>query len=839
MHHHRKKRTKKIFRAAVLGGAGAVFLAGAIALLWTSSLKLPDLAAFETRKVEQSTKIYDRTGTVELYDVHDTIRRTIVDKGAISRNVKNATVAIEDDTFYQHRGIKISAIFRAVLADIRGGGYTQGGSTITQQVVKNALLTTDKTISRKIKEWALALKLEKVLDKDTILSIYLNDAPYGGSVYGIEEASETYFGKKASDITITESAYLAALPNAPTFYSPYGNNRKALDDRKNLVLRRMRENNFITEDEYRSALKETPLWKPAEKMGIKAPHFVIFIKQLLEEKYGAQAISSDGLRVTTTLDYKLQENAEATVKKWALINKDKYNASNAAMVALDPKNGQILAMVGSRDYFDKKIDGNFNVALARRQPGSSFKPFVYAEAFIKGYTPDTVLFDTPTEFSSECNPDGTPIVTGDEEKCYKPENFDGKYLGPMSLRNALAQSRNIPAIKTLYLAGLRDSLQLAKDMGVSSLGSSDDYGLTLVLGGGEVSLLDMASAYGVFASGGVRNPYEGILRVEDKNGAVLYSATQSPTRIIPEDIALTISSILSDEKAREPEFGSHSYLYVPGRAVAVKTGTTNDYRDAWILGYTPQIVIGAWAGNNDNSPMEKKIAGFIVAPMWNEYVVNTLKTLPLEDFKKPAESDGMSLKPALRGLWQGNTLYTVDKMSGLLATVNTPPELREDRVVREVHSILHWVDKTDPRGPPLPNPDIDPQYKLWEYGIQQWVKDNGIVNETNAVIPTGADSVHRPEYAPQIQITNPLPTASYHKTTRVAVTIRSASPYPLSRVDYYLNNTFIGSAKIAPFSFSFVPNEIDGLETHNDLRVTAYDIYLNKGETTTTLTVLP
>jgi membrane peptidoglycan carboxypeptidase len=377
--------------------ATIILITGGLVFFWISTFKIPDLNSFDDRKVSQSTKIYDRTGQILLYDVFNNVRRVSVSYDKISKNIKNATVAIEDNEFYQHHGIKPTAIIRAVLANFTqlfgAKGYSQGGSTITQQVVKNSLLTTEKTISRKIKEWVLSLEIERVLSKEQILALYLNESPYGGSIYGVEEACETYFGKTANDVTIAEAAYIAALPQAPSLYSPYGNNRPKLDARKNLVLSKMLENKFISQDEYNLASKEIVTFKPQEKTGIKAPHFVTYIKQYLEEKYGASVVSERGLKVTTTLDYSLQEKAEKIVKEYALSNKTKFNAENAAMVAIDPKTGQVLVMVGSRDYFDKEIDGNFNVALAHRQPGSTFKPFVYATAFNKGYTPDTVLFD--------------------------------------------------------------------------------------------------------------------------------------------------------------------------------------------------------------------------------------------------------------------------------------------------------------------------------------------------------------------------------------------------------------------------------------------------------------
>lgn len=823
-----------------VGVVAVGFILGGFFVLWISSFTLPDLQSIQDRKVVQSTKIYDRTGTVLLYDVHQDIKRTVVPFNEIGRNIKNATVAIEDAEFYQHHGVRPIAFLRAVFANLSTFSFGQGGSTITQQVVKNTALTTEKSVARKIKEWVLAVKLERVMDKESVLALYLNEAPYGGSVYGIEEAAQTYFGRAASDVSLAEAAYLASLPNAPTYYSPYGNNRDKLEERKNLVLDRMFDNNFITQEERAAAKQEKVLFRPQTTPGISAPHFVLFVKEYLESRYGPRAVSDEGLKVITTLDYGLQIKAEEIAKRNALENKKNFNAENVGLVAIDPKTGDILAMVGSRDYFDKEIDGNFNVVLAKRQPGSSFKPFVYATALAKGYTPDTVVFDLPTEFSTYCNPDGTPINRADADKCYMPVNFDGKNQGPITMRNALAQSVNIPAIKFLYLAGLRDSLQTAQDMGITTLDSNPSrYGLTLVLGGGEVTLLDMTSAYGVFANQGVRAPYHAVLTVSDRAGVVLESYTPSPGRVLDKNIALTITDILSDNAARAPEFGESSALNFPGRDVADKTGTTNDYRDAWIIGYTPSIVVGAWAGNNDNSPMEKKIAGFIVAPLWHEFMEYALaSSSPSERFDRPEERDVSDLKPILRGLWQGNLSYVVDRVSGRLATELTPKETREERVVNDAHSILQWVDRNNPLGPPPANPANDPQYALWEYPVRAWVTERGLVAQTPAVIPSLFDDVHVAANAPTLSILGVDQNQHYGADGAVYVFASGQGRYPLARVDFYLNDVFVGSSSRAPFAVSFVPASFGGAGEQNSLRAVGYDSVYNRGEAVIPLLLL-
>ena len=728
------RRNRKRFRAHInsffrnillLGFVGGFFLAGAL-LLWASTLKIPDLDSLYQRKVAQSTKIYDRTGEILLFNVHEDIRRTIVPLSDISRNIENATIAIEDVEFYEHRGIKPQAILRALFVNIGELNFSQGGSTITQQVVKNSILTKEKKLSRKLKEWVLAIKVEQQLTKEQILELYLNETPYGGSVYGVEEASKTFFGKSSSDVTLAEAAFLAALPKAPTFYSPYGNNRDELERRKNLVLERMFNNGFISRGEYEFAQKEQIEFQGQAVLGIRAPHFVMFIREYLSRTYGDRAIEERGFRVITTLDYELQEKGEEIVARFVETNVENFNASNAGLVAVDPKTGQILVMVGSRNYFDEEIDGNFNITLAERQPGSAFKPFVYATALFKGYTTETVVFDTQTQFSTLCDFDD---LENENTECYVPVNYDNIFRGPVTFREALAQSINVPSVKVLYLAGIQDSLKTARSMGITTLTDAGRYGLTLVLGGGEVTLLDMTSAYGVFANEGKRNPYVGILRIEDSDGAVVEEFLHNPIKVISEEVALRISDILSDNKARTPAFGSRSDLYFSGYDVAVKTGTTNDSRDAWIIGYSPTIAVGAWAGNNDNSPMEKKVAGFIIAPLWNAFMQEILVKVPNERFRSAPQEYNENIKPVLRGVWEGGDLYFIDDRTGSPATENTPMENMKEIIVKNVHSILYWVDKNDPRGDKPDSPEDSSQFNAWEYGVFEWKKTNGIVDD--------------------------------------------------------------------------------------------------------------
>ena len=688
---------KKIYHSNLfLFTATVVLFFSGMVVLWTASLRIPALESISERRVDQSTKIYDRTGEILLYDTSRDVRRALIPFEDISPYVKSATLAIEDKDFYYHNGFQLTSFLRAVLVNLTTLSFSQGGSTITQQVVKNSILTKDKTPTRKLKELILALKLEKVLTKDDILTLYLNEIPYGGTIYGIEEASQGFFGKTASDLTLAESAYMASLPKAPTYYSPYGSHKQELEERKNLVLREMLANNFISKDDYENALEEKVEFKPrGNTSNIKAPHFIFFVLDHLTKKYGEDIITNGNFRVITTLDYSIQQDAEAVAKKYGPINKERFNGENNAIVALDPKTGDILAMVGSRDYFDKEIEGNFNAALGHRQPGSTFKPIVYSVLFNRGFTDNTLLFDTPIQFSPNCEPNDFTT----NEICYSPVNYDDRFRGPITIRNALAQSVNIPAVEALYLAGVKNAVDLARNLGIDSLVNLSDYGLSLVLGGGSVSLLDMVSTYSVFANDGVRNPYNPVLLVEDAQGNTVDRYITSSHRVLPEQTARTISSILSDNVARTPAYGSNSPLYVTSRDVAVKTGTSNDYGDAWIIGYTPNIVIGAWVGNNDNSPMEKKVAGLIVSPLWREVIDRVLPRTTFESFIPPEKEDVSELKPILKG-----------------------------ELGSEIHSILYWVDKNNPRGPLPQNPSNDPQFQNWEYGVNLWTVLN---NRTN------------------------------------------------------------------------------------------------------------
>ncbi len=771
---------------AVVGVGVSLAVIGVFA--WATRVELPSVDGFKDRPVSQSTKIFDRTGKVLLFNVHNEVQRTIVPFEDISRHLKNATVAIEDTEFYQHKGIKPTAILRAVYANIISGSYSQGGSTITQQVVKNTLLTGEKTISRKLKEWILSLTLERRLTKDEILSIYLNEMPYGGNIYGVEEASKRFFGKTSAEVTLAEAAYIAALPQAPTYYSPFGEHLTELADRKNLVLKRMREEGFITDEEYATAKEEVVAFLPFSEKNIKAPHFVFYVREFLEQKYGTDAVYNGGLSVITTIDWRLQSAGEEIIKKFALKNETDFNAENAALVAIDPKTGQILAMVGSRDYFDEKIDGKYNIATALRQPGSTFKPIAYTAAFEKGFTPETVVFDVPTQFSVNCPKEEFET----KENCYSPQNYDDKFRGPMTLRNALAQSINIPAVKVLYLAGLQNVINTAKSLGITTLTqNANHYGFSLVLGGGEVSLLELTGAYATIANQGVRNPIVGVLEIKDAQGTVISKFEPKEIRAVDSQAARLTTDVLSDNAARAPSYGVRSFLNFGDIDVAGKTGTTNDYRDVWVVGYTPTIAVGTWAGNNDNTPIVHKVAGYVIAPMWRAYMNEALKYVAHEKFERPDPIPYDTLQPVLNGDWSNGN--------------------------KGAHSILMYVSKDNPRGPAPANPNADQQFGHWEYGVQAWVAQNGLATPDGAepgseaaqaaliIQPTGAGASQSTQQH-SFAIVNPARGASIKVGQPLTITVRHTGPQPLEKVEYHVNGVFMGASNSEPFSITVVPD---------------------------------
>ena len=567
-------RVKGILKKLIIAGVffGIVFFIFFGLIFAYYALTIPDPGQLAKREPVESTKILDRNGK-QLYELYDEEKRTLITLGQIPKHAKDATIAIEDKNFYTHGGISVIGIIRSVVVNtLQGRVYGQGGSTITQQFVRNAVLTREKTFTRKLKEWALSLEIERRYTKDEILQLYLNEIPYGSNAYGIEAATQTFFGKSASDLTLIESAYLAAMPQAPSFYSPFGPNREILDGRADTVLSAMADQGYITAEEAGAAQEQMVEFRNIGQ-GIIAPHFVLYVQDLLAKTYGDISLRRDGLRVTTSLDLDLQLAAEAIVAEQVAASEEKYHATNASLVAIDPRTGQILAMVGSRDYFNEEADGAVNVALRPRQPGSSFKPYVYATAFKKGMSPATMIMDVTTNFGE----------FGGQE--YTPGNYDGKNYGPVSMRKALQGSLNIPAVKTVILTGIEDSIDTAETLGISTLKDRSRFGPAIVLGGAEVKLLEHTAAYGVFATGGVRHDIAAILKIEDKDGSVLEQWRESDgDEVLDPQIAYQITHVLSDNGSRTYIFGQNNRLQLPGRPVAAKTGTTQEYRDAWTIG---------------------------------------------------------------------------------------------------------------------------------------------------------------------------------------------------------------------------------------------------------------
>lgn len=586
---------------------------------------LPSPKELERREPEVSTKIYDRNGNL-LFKIYKNQNRTIVPLTQIPPHVRLATLAAEDAEFYSHPGFSIRGIFRAVLTDFQTGSM-QGGSTITQQLVKNALLSPEKTLTRKVKELVLSVEVEATYTKDQILEMYLNEVSYGGTAYGIEEASRSYFGKDVGNLTLAEAALLAGLPKSPTLYSPFGQNPTLAIERQQEVLKLMRINKFITSDQEEGALNEKLTFVP-NKTGILAPHFVMFVRQILVDKYGEDMVSKGGLEVTTSLDLPVQEMAEEVVKS-EVGRLAGLNVGNGAALVINPQTGEILAMVGSKDYFDTAYDGQVNVTVADRQPGSSIKVVNYAYALANGYTPASIIDDSPITYVTNGSPP------------YSPVNYDGQFRGKIPLRSALAQSRNIPAVKILASYGVAKMIEEGQKMGITTWVNPAQYGLSLTLGGGAVKMIDLTKVYSVLANYGKRPDLISILQIKDYKGHVLEKANPKSEQVVDPRVTFLLTDILKDNYARAPEFGLNSYLVIKNHPeVAVKTGTSNDLRDNWTVGYNQNFLVATWVGNNNNSPMSHIASGVTGAsPIWNEIMSAVLNGAPSIDWKAP---DGVS-----------------------------------------------------------------------------------------------------------------------------------------------------------------------------------------------------
>ncbi len=783
--------------SAIMAATSVVVVAGVFAYI---AKDLPNPGSVSKRFIAESTKIYDRTGTHLLYEVHGEEKRTIIAFSDMPDVVKYATISLEDQDFYSHHGIKLTSIARSILKDLVQFGKAQGGSTITQQFVKNSLLTNEKTLIRKAKEVVLSLEMETKFSKDEILAMYLNEIPYGSNTYGIEAAAQTFFGKPARELSLDEAALIAALPQATTYYSPYGSHRDALIGRKDYALKQMAKLGYITSEQADEAMSTNTLDKVMpQKNIIAAPHFVMHIKDYLQETYGDQAVEQGGLKVTTTLDWDKQQIAEQAVREGAEKNK-KWKAANAALVAADPKTGQILAMVGSKDYFGAlepagcvagkscAFEPNVNVAVSDQQPGSSFKPYVYLTAFTKGYLPETMLYDTETDFETA------------EGKSYRPNNYDGKFHGPIPMMKALGGSLNVPAVKTLYLVGVNDAVEVAHSLGITGIRDPDRVGLSLVLGGGEVKLTDHVNAYGTLAQGGIRHDQVVILRIEDPKGNVLEEYKPSAgERVIEEKYVAMLDSVMSNNENRAWVFGEQNPLRFDSRQVAAKTGTTNEFRDGWTIGYTPSLAVGVWAGNNDNTPMAPGADGVnVAAPIWRTFLDKALANYAVEEFPKYdpeseiGDDEGKTDKPMLAGKLEEKEDVKVCEIPGkddkyCLANKYCRDKDVDKKDFVSPHDILYYVNREDPRGPVPDKPDKDAQYKNWEEGVKGWYKkQKGVV-----VAEPPKDECDKDDfegYLPKVSLTVPGSTGA-----SLSLSADIDAPYGTKSVKYTVDGSDAGS----------------------------------------------
>ena len=757
---------KLFIRLLVVLAMGA-FLA--VGFFFYTVRNLPDAEEITQRSVIESTKIYDRTGEVLLYEIHGEEKRTVIPFEDIPDFVKQATISVEDNAFYSHPAFDWRGIVRSIFTDIIRGGVVQGGSTITQQLAKKAFLSDEKTLTRKIKELALAWKLEGRYSKDEILSLYLNQVPYGGNSYGIEAAARTFFNKKAKDLTLSEAALLAALPNAPSYYSPWGNHTDELEDRRRFILKRMNELGYIDEAQLTLAGDNQPKVAAQPTSSIKAPHFAFYVQDYLREKYGEDLLEAGGLEITTTLDWNMQQAAETAIQDGVKRNSDLYGGENAALVAEDPATGQILAMVGSKNYFAAsvpkncqsgktcKFDGQFNVATqGLRQPGSALKPFVYMTSWEQGLTPDTILWDVPTEFASgNSNCPATVDFRNDNKECYHPENFDGRFRGPVTMEEALAQSINVPAVKTLYLGTLDRTLENLKSFGINTLSDKNRFGLSLTLGGGEVRLSELVGAYSVLAADGVYHKQAVVLKVQDKDGKTLEEYNDAGAKVIEPNYVRLVNDVLSDVDLRAPLYSSSLGLtQVPGYQIALKTGTTNDYRDAWTIGYAPNLVGGIWVGNNNREPLKSKGSSILAAvPIWHDFMTKVLPKKDLETFPRP------------------------DPVS------SSNPVIRGELVQGEYHEILYYLGRVN-----------DSQFNNWETGVKNWliynqVDLNRFKTTTSFVLDSTSESVSTGEIS--LDLVTPKNGDFIKDEVQVEADIRSVSK--ITKLEVYFNNILVES----------------------------------------------
>jgi len=795
-HNLTKKKKRQLlrssFQAAIFLILFGVLFVG-LAFAWYAK-DLPTPSKITSRKATESTKIYDRTGQTLLYETGEQ-KRTVVADDQISKYLKDATVSTEDANFYKHHGFDTRAIFTALGEKLIGKvRRTRGGSTITQQYVKTSFLTTDRSLVRKFKELILSIELEFMFSKDQILTMYLNEIPYGNGTAGAEAASVMYFGKPAKDLTLAEAATLAGIPQAPSYYSPYGTHIKELVRRKNYVLDRMVETGKVSKEDAEKAKSEdtTTLGQDLKprRNSFLAPHFSMYIVDQIIKQYGEDKIQKEGLKIITTLDYTKQQQAETAIAEGSA-KLDRYGATNAALVATDPKTGEILAMVGSRDYYNTDIDGNVNVTDSLRQPGSSFKPFAYATAFKQPeYSPSKILFDLETDFGK-----------------YVPKNYNGHNNGPVTMRQALSNSLNVPAVKVMSLAGIDNVLRTASDMGITTLTHRDQYGLSLVLGAGEVKPVEMSNAFSVFATQGIHHDLKSIIKVTDSSGKILSeykSEEDAGTRALDSQIAYEIASILSDNNARALVFGTHSSLAFDNRTVAAKTGTTSDFKDAWTVGFTPSISVAVWVGNSDSTVMKSGADGSIVAaPIFHNFINKTLEGTPNEEFAKPEgiqeitvekysnklpSSASKELVTDIFAAWQVPTdqdnihkIVKVCKTNGQLAPADLPESLREEKVFTKISS----------ERPDNPN---------WEGPVGAWAEQNGMSENP----PT--EYCYAKSLLPAVIISQPKENSTLSGENAIAATPTSSSG--IKSAEFFIDGISIGTSTSSPYSKTYNFNNL-------------------------------
>ncbi len=652
-------------------------------LLFLSTFKfisLPNLDLLGEKIISGGTEFYDRTGKVLLYKIG--LRRSWVNFQDIPSKVIQAVLIAEDEDFYKHHGIDLKGILRSIYLNLKTKSFMYGGSTITQQLARNLFLTREKSLIRKIKEILIALELEKKYSKDEILTYYLNSIYYGEGNIGIKAATEYYFDKKLKDLNWSEATILAAIPKAPAIYAPISEeNIKKLKERRDYILKRLKEKNIINETEYQEAISEEIKIIKTKYAGMIAPHFVIEVMNQVKSILNQENLEEVNLKIITTLDYELQKIAENAVRDGAEKNKKNYGGANAALMVINPKTGEVLALVGSKDFFDESIDGQVNVPFRKRQPGSAFKPISYAALFELGYPDKTIIFDVPTDFGN-----------------YKPQNFDKVFKGPVNLRQALAESRNVPSVKVFYLANPERVVELARKIGMNYLKDWQEYGMSLGLGTAEVKMTDLIRFYGALANDGKLVSQTMVLKIIQDN-KIIYEYLPKETQIVSQETARILNDILKDVKARSGLFSaSLKYTIFPGYEVALKTGTTQFYQDAWTFGYTPNIVVGVWAGNTDGRRMNSLGASLVAAlPIFHQFLSSAIETgkIPPENFTPPQER--IIDKPMLNGQWISQY---------------------------GVHDILFYVNKNDPLGPIPENPFSDPQFYNWEKGVQNWLINN-------------------------------------------------------------------------------------------------------------------